>query len=359
MHSQIETRSTAWICIVTSCVGFSLTSLTVFAEDVPAGKSAPTIESLRKAIDKSLPLLEKGAKGSLAERKQCFTCHNQGLPIQALTTARIRGFQIDDEHLKTQVQFTADFLAKNKSNYLAGKGQGGQIDTAGYALWALDNGGHQPDELTAAVAEYLLTFQKEKEHWQPQSRRPPSEQSRFTSTYLALRGLKIFGTAQQRERIDARFAQVQKWLIATTPTDTEDSVFRLRGLQLIGAPEDDMRRAIDVLVKSQREDGGWSQLPDLASDAYATGSVLVALHQSGGLPVDDPAYRKGLGFLLTNQLEDGSWHVTSRSDPFQTYYESGYPHGKDQFISIAAAGWATTALALALPEQTRKADAAK
>jgi hypothetical protein len=27
----------------------------------------------------------------------------------------------------------------------------------------------------------------------------------------------------------------------------------------------------------------------------------------------------------------------------------GYPHGEDQFISITAAGWATTALALALP----------
>jgi len=48
-------------------------------------------------------------------------------------------------------------------------------------------------------------------------------------------------------------------------------------------------------------------------------------------------------------LDDGSWHVPTRSTPIQTYYESGYPHGEDQFISITAAGWATTALALALP----------
>ena len=52
---------------------------------------------------------------------------------------------------------------------------------------------------------------------------------------------------------------------------------------------------------------------------------------------------------MSNQLPDGSWHVVSRSKPFQPYFESGYPHGKDQFISIAAAGWATTALLLALP----------
>jgi hypothetical protein len=40
--------------------------------------------------------------------------------------------------------------------------------------------------------------------------------------------------------------------------------------------------------------------------------------------------------------------VKTRSKPIQTYYESGYPHGKDQFISISAASWATIALALAV-----------
>jgi hypothetical protein len=39
--------------------------------------------------------------------------------------------------------------------------------------------------------------------------------------------------------------------------------------------------------------------------------------------------------------------VKSRSKPFQPYYESGFPHAKDQFISIAASGWATAALAVA------------
>jgi N-acyl-D-amino-acid deacylase len=37
-------------------------------------------------------------------------------------------------------------------------------------------------------------------------------------------------------------------------------------------------------------------------------------------------------FLVKAQFADGSWHVRSRSNPFQTYIESGFPHGKDQFI---------------------------
>ena len=304
--------------------------------------------TIREAVSKSLPLLEKAAKGSMEKRSQCFTCHNQSLPVMALTTARVRGFAVDGENLRQQIQFTADFLERNRTNYLAGRGQGGQTDTAGYALWTLANGGWKPDATTAAVAEFLLLFQKDLAHWKPQSRRPPSEQSLFTSSHVALRGLKTFGTPEQRERIERRFEQVRQWLVTTPAQDTEDRVSRLRALQLAGAAPEEVRRAARELLQTQRADGGWAQLAEMESDAYATGTALVALHQAGGLATADLAYRQGLKFLLARQLDDGSWHVRTRSTPIQTYYESGYPHGADQFISIASASWATTALALAL-----------
>ena len=43
--------------------------------------------------------------------------------------------------------------------------------------------------------------------------------------------------------------------------------------------------------------------------------------------------------------------MVSRSEPVQVYIESGFPHGKDHFVSAAATDWAATALALALPEK--------
>src|SRR5207302_5295800 len=92
------------------------------------------------------------------------------------------------------------------------------------------------------------------------------------------------------------------------------------------------------------------QLPGGGSDAYATGSALTALCLGGCLSPNDAAFQRGIAFLLRAQQPDGSWHVASRSKPFQQYFESGFPHGKDQFISMAATAWATTALALALPE---------
>lgn len=329
------------------CLGFLLGALALVP--VGAADSAPTPDVIRSAVEKSLPLLTAGARGSMEKRERCFTCHNQGLPVMALSMARSRGFKIDAEELRKQVKFTADFLAKNQTNYVVGKGQGGQADTAGYALWALENGGWKPDATTAAVTEYLLRWQKDLEHWKPQSRRPPTEQSLFTSTHVALRGLKTFGTPEQRERIEQRFAQVRAWLVKTPAQDTEDRVFRLRALQVAGVPEADLRQAAQDLLQTQQADGGWTQLGEMETDAYATATALVALHQAGGVATTDGAYRKGLGFLLAKQLADGSWHVKTRSKPIQAYFESGYPHGADQFISISAAGWATTALALALP----------
>jgi len=327
-----------------------------------AEDSAPSHESIKAAIAKSLPLLEKSSRISMEKRKQCFTCHNTGLPIMALTTARDRGFTIDANNLRDQLKFTAGFLERNRDEYLQGRGQGGQSLTAGYALWALENGGWKPDDTTAAVTEYLLIWQKDLDYWKPQTRRPPTEESYFTTCYVSLRGLKQFGLPDQRERIDARFDKVRKWLIKTPAKDTEDRVWRLRALQIAGAPESDVRKAAQDLLATQKSDGGWAQLADMESDAYATSTAIVALHQAGGLTTSDSAYTRGLRYLLSTQLEDGSWHVQTRSKPIQTYYESGYPHGEDQFISITAAGWSTTALALALPKTTveqRKASTSK
>jgi len=315
----------------------------------PAAETAPTPADLRAAIEKSLPLLTAGAHGSMEKRERCFTCHNQGLPIMALATAQSRGFKIDAAEFAKQVKFTADFLEKNRTNYLAGKGQGGQADTAGYALWALENGGWKPDATTTAVTEYLLQWQRDLVHWRPQSRRPPTEQSLFTSTYVALRGLRTFGTGAQREGITQRTERVRAWLSKTPAQDNEDRVFRLRALHVADASQAERSQAAKELLAAQQPDGGWKQLSDMGTDAYATATALVALHQAGDLATTDAPYQKGLRYLLDNQLADGSWLVTSRSKPIQSYYESGYPHGTNQFISISAAGWATTALALALP----------
>jgi N-acyl-D-amino-acid deacylase len=87
----------------------------------------------------------------------------------------------------------------------------------------------------------------------------------------------------------------------------------------------------------------------LESDAYATGTALYVLLDTGSAAADEKIQR-GIQYLLKTQLEDGSWHVKTRAKPVQVFFDNGDPHGKDQFISIPATGWSIAALSRAVRE---------
>jgi len=105
---------------------------------------------------------------------------------------------------------------------------------------------------------------------------------------------------------------------------------------------------VKELLAKQRPDGGWSDLESMESSAFATGKSLFAL-QTAGLPASDAAYQRAVKFLLSTQQEDGSWYVRSRAMAFQPYFDSGFPHGFNQWISAAGTSWATIALSQAPP----------
>jgi N-acyl-D-amino-acid deacylase len=316
----------------------------------PASVASISVASIREAVGKAIPILEKAATGS-ADKRKCFTCHNQALPILALAEARRSGFEIDEAVFKRQLKHTLDHLKRGEKNYKEGKGQGGRTLTAGYALWALEAGEHEPDQTTAAVAHFLVEYQKKQSFWHQAGNRPPSSGSAFATTYVALIGLDEFGTDEQQEAIDSRREAVRKWLLKEKTKNTEDLVFRLRSLESAGAETAATEAAAKELSVSQREDGGWAQNSTLQSDAYATASALTALLRGGHVSRDSKPAQLAARFLIDAQQEDGSWHVVTRAKGFQTYFESGHPHGKDQFISCAAGSWATVALTLMLPDE--------
>lgn len=323
------------------------------AADDPAAP-AFTEAAVRAAVEHALPVLWKGVEGH-REHRSCFTCHTHGVPMLAFATARGRGFAVPEADLAGLVEFATDYFDSNREKLLRGHGPGplslgGETDTTGWGLFALEAAGKQPDATTAALVEYTLLRHPDHDHWGKWGpSRPPAEQSEFMPTALAVRGLRAFGRPEHQERIAKRVAAAREWMLKTPARDTEDRVFRLLGLEAAGAPAAAVRRAGEELARTQRADGGWGQTDAMASDAYATGSALAALRMGAGVSPSDPAYRRGVAYLLRTQLADGSWRVRSRSVPVQPYYESGFPHGRDQFISCAATGWAATALALACP----------
>lgn len=313
---------------------------------------SPNPKDVRAAVAAALVPLKKGAAGH-AEQKTCFACHNQAMPMLAFNAANGRGLTVAPALLKGQADHVSNFLETNRKKFRDGVGTGGAVDSAGYAMFTLELAGHKPDENTAAVVEYLLKTQPDRDHWRTSSNRPPTEASDFTATYLAVRALKFWGPPANADaaKITKRVETARTWLVKTPAKDTEDRVFRLLALKESGADAKEVAAAAWELQQTQRADGGWSQLDNGRSDAYATGSALVALHLGGGLKTDAPAYRMGLSHLLKTQRADGTWLVKSRSKPFQPYYETGFPHERNQFISSAASGWAAAALALALEKK--------
>jgi len=166
-------------------------------------------------------------------------------------------------------------------------------------------------------------------------------------TALAVRSLHAFAPAPRKSEYEHAVQRAGEWLVHAQPWSTEDHAFQLLGLHWAGAPITAIQAAAGRLIALQRSDGGWSQIPTLASDAYATGQALVALAEAGVVKPSDLVYERGVRSLLGTQLADGSWHVRRRAFPIQPYFNSEFPHAADQFISAAATNWATMALVFA------------
>lgn len=315
----------------------------VSAEEV----AEPDHDRIRDAARRGLRVVQKSAR-SYPENRTCFSCHHQTLPLVAMATARDRGLEIDLGVFREQLEFTHESFAGRARRMKEGEGVGGGSMTVGYGLWALETGKWKKDETTAAMVSFLLKKQAKDGSWKCSSNRPPLEESNITCSILAVYYMGKFTTEAQREHVDAAAARAREWVLKVEPRSHEDLVSRLGALPLVRADPGDIVAARKEVLDAQREDGGWAQLDDMESDAYATGFTLFTL-QKIRFPTDHPAYQRGVKFLLETQRDDGSWFVKTRSKPIQVFFDNGDPHGKSQFISIPATSWATAALALALP----------
>lgn len=303
--------------------------------------------SVRAAVERAIPLLQR-ADATFTEKAGCLSCHHDALTAMTVARARQKGVKVDEGVAAAQQRYALTYLESWRERALRGIGLAGGSTTVGYVLLGLGAERHPADPVTDAFAHYLVAKQLLDGRMRVNAHRPPHEASDITSTAVAIRGISLYGRGVDGKNTIAAGAQ---WLVSQRAQNTEDAVFQLLGLAWSGHSAERVRVMGTALLGQQRSDGGWSSLPTLQSDAYATGSVLVALREARVIQASHPSYRRGVRFLLTTQLADGSWHVKTRSNPQQAYFESGFPHGRDQFISAAASNWATLALLETLPDR--------
>src|SRR5262249_53897572 len=300
--------------------------------------------AVKTSVAKAIGLLQQSSL-QFNRVSGCYSCHHQSLPQMALGIARTRGISVDETAARQQVEATIRVM---KSVHISALENRDRIPdppiSVSYGLIGLAAEHYEADAITDAMTRVLAAWQSDEGafHGLP-AIRPPLEASSFAGTALSLRALQLYGSGQ-----DDRIARAAQWLRTSTPRTTEDRAMQLLGLAWAKAPADAVRSSMDALLAEQRQDGGWGQLPGLETDAYATGQALVAL-QTAGRAVTSPDYQRGVALLVRTQLTDGSWLVRTRTFPVQPYRESGFPHGRNQWISAAGTSWATMALALSLP----------
>jgi len=324
---------------------------------VPA-LSVQHASTIQTAIQRSLPLLQR-SDANFSVKSGCISCHNNSLTAMTVGLARKSRFDVDEAIAAHQVKANVAYLENHRETlhqgFFAGQASGNEAfgDTFGpsvlsYILVGLEAEHYKPDLNTDAVAMYLKSRQMADGHWAYMAAdgRPPLCSDYIGQTALAMHALQLYAPRVEKAEYEQSVRLAAAWLAKTGPRTNEDRAWRLLGLAWAAKDKGATQQALRDLLAVQRSDGGWSDLPATESNAYETGRALVALH-TAGLPVFDPAFQRGVQFLLSTQAEDGSWHVKTRALALQPYFENGFPYGVDQFISAAGTSWATMALMLA------------
>src|SRR4051794_12785916 len=314
----------------------------------------------RQAVERAIGYLQAESAAWLNTRK-CAACHHAPLPLWALGEAERQGYAIDKKFLAD----TTESLLGSRDKLLASKifpnpadppdprpqGRGLNMGLpflaiAARSLASLEAGQKQSLKL---IAEEIVKKQQPDGSWEffATLRRPPINESQHTDAawiIMALEGETGPGATESQR---AALSRAIAWLDAAKPSDLhQDKVMKV----LMGArsarPRELMQTTIDELLALQRADGGWSQtVPELKSDAFATGQTLYVLSLAG-YTADRPEIQRGIDFLVATQSADGSWPMISRSTP------NGSPGSAKLLtpITCAASSWAALGLARLVPK---------
>jgi len=311
-------------------------------EIIGAGTPRPIPEAVSQA-------LEMTAKQSynFIRIGGCNSCHSQDLPSAAAGFVRSRGLAAPKEvpQLPQSMMPTPERLMD-----LSG------VVSAPSTAWELvDFGmnGVPKSAFTDAAVRAILALQSPNGGWSAnESRRPPMNAGDFQAAAVCIFAVRHYTPAGMEGRAADAITRALAWLEASAPRTTQDRAFHALALAWAHDGSESAKRSARSLVAMQQPDGGWSQLPGMPTDAYATGQALFAVSVAGKMPPNDVAFQKGIDYLLKTQAADGTWHVQTRSIWLQPYFESGFPYGRDQFISTAGTAWAAMALATAAPPVT-------
>lgn len=333
--------TTRWI--FGACLGTFL----AYSPKVQGAEPAPRTPGTRGAIERGIAFLTTDAVAWKNEHG-CVSCHHAALVAWALHEAKSHGHAVDQTVLSDLTTGLAE----------AGDGTTGvarppnvpkAINTkAVYFALALEADPTPNATARAGLKRMLETVKRDQTDngswaWWPQTRPPifgVSDEDVSTTALLALAGADPGDEAAK-----AALAKGFQWLRAAHADNSAQTLaMRLVLNRRLGRPAEELALLAERIRARQNPDGGWSQAPIMASDAWATGHALFALAH---VPVPDEsaarAIARGQAFLVRTQEANGSWPMTSRP------IEPGGA-GSNSLVPITGAGAAWAVLGLVRTE---------
>jgi hypothetical protein len=339
-------------------LGFCLARLALADGPVAIPPAKP--QQVQQAVERAIGYMQTESAAWLNTRK-CAACHHVPMPLWALSEAERQGYAIDQKF----VADTTESLLGSRDKLLASKifpnpadppdprpqGRGLNMGlpflaVAAQSMTSLKEGQKQSLKL---IAEEIVKKQQPDGSWEffATLRRPPINESQTTDAAWIIMALEGETGPDAPESQRAALSKAIAWLDAAKITDIhQDKVLKVLMAARSAKPPETMQSTIEELFALQRADGGWSQtVPELKSDAFATGQTLYALSLAG-FTAERPEIKRGIDFLVATQKPDGSWPMISRSTP------DGSPGSSKLLtpITCAASSWATLGLARLVPK---------
>src|SRR5262249_30397422 len=147
---------------------------------------------------------------------------------------------------------------------------------------------YKADLNTDTAAMYIRMHQQPDGEWitNRADSRPPLGSDYMGQTALAMHALQVYMPKTDRPGYETAIRRAGAWLAKAQSKTNDDGCGGLLGLAWYDRNDPAKEQAIKELLATQREDGGWSDIASMESNAYATGRALFAL-RAAGFPASD------------------------------------------------------------------------
>jgi squalene-hopene/tetraprenyl-beta-curcumene cyclase len=322
---------------------------------------APASGSEAIRSEMSIPLasqyLEDGAAAWNGQRR-CVTCHTNGTyMVTRPSLSQTLGPPPDSTRSFFLSQLAE--LQKEDHDRLRQSIRPAQVIyiAAGLAEWDA----HVLKSLSAeteSALEIMFAIQEPNGTWGSLDCWPPFESDAYhEATVAAMAAATAPGWLQKIESsgnasLQAGVQRLKTYLMSTPPLHDYSRVLLLWANSRMGGllTAEQKQQLLEIVLKHQRDDGGWSirsfAAPEAwgggnrarklrtetdfetpASDGHMTGLALIVL-RSSGIEASDARVQRGVAWLKSNQRESGRWWTRSLNTDgphFITYSGTAYP----------------------------------